>query len=49
MQKALAPGAAFITFLIKPAEKANQTRAAEKRGRLPEPLSARGSRSVGFL
>lgn len=48
VQKALAPGAAFITLPIKPAEKANQTQATEKRGRLPEPPSARGSRLMGL-
>lgn len=48
MQKALAPGAAFITFLIKPVEKANQTQATEKPGRLPGPPSARRSHSMGF-
>lgn len=48
MKKALAPGAAFITFLIKPAEKANQTQATEKRGQLLEPPSAPVSFSMGF-
>lgn len=47
MQKALAPGAAFITFIIKPVEKANQIQVTEKRGQLPEPPSVRKSHSMG--
>lgn len=47
MQKALAAGAAFITFLIKPVGR-TQTLVREDHVQLPEPPSAQGA-PWGFL